>query len=182
MPFSRLKYEKVWTSSSDFPTYEGSETQVREDMQYHPDAVKKFINEKFFPELEGSGAAAMIGAGAGLTLEQALARIGQQLETHGEDIKNLALGEPANSVRAALVEFSAEEWGDTAPYTLVMPYEQHKRLNEAYGFRLQTLVDGTYVTNTWAAAETQVSFDAETKEIRMTSAEPYAGRVVFFGV
>lgn len=191
MPFSRLKFEKVWTSSADFPTYEGSETQVRADMQYHPDAIRDYLNNLFLKELEGPNGSSMIGAGTGLTLEQALELIRIQLTAQGEDIKNISIGEPAESIRSILVEFAAEEWSGTpvegeetvvAPYTLVIPYEKHKRLSEAYGYRLQMLADGQYKTNVWAAMETQVVFDAETKEIRMTGEEPYAGRVVFFGV
>jgi hypothetical protein len=40
-----LAYEKVWTNDQDFPTYEGNEEQVREDFQYHPDAIQTYINE-----------------------------------------------------------------------------------------------------------------------------------------
>lgn len=44
-----LEYEKVWTDSVDFPRYEPSEEQVRKDMQYHPDAIKDYINKVLIP-------------------------------------------------------------------------------------------------------------------------------------
>lgn len=55
MSLPELSYEKVWTSAEDFPTYEGSEEQVRLDYQYHPDAVKDYINERLIPALQGVG-------------------------------------------------------------------------------------------------------------------------------
>lgn len=55
MGLPELSYEKVWTSAEDFPTYEGSEEQVRRDYQYHPDAVKDYINEQLIPALQGVG-------------------------------------------------------------------------------------------------------------------------------
>lgn len=51
MAFTELSYEKVWTSPEDFPTIETNETKVREDMQYHPDVIKNFINRILLPEV-----------------------------------------------------------------------------------------------------------------------------------
>lgn len=52
MALTLLNFGKVWTDSNDFPTYEGSEEQVRADLQYHPDAIKAFLNETLIPEME----------------------------------------------------------------------------------------------------------------------------------
>lgn len=41
---SELVYERVWTNESDFPTYEPDEEQVRADFQYHPDAIRTYVN------------------------------------------------------------------------------------------------------------------------------------------
>lgn len=55
MSLPELSYEKVWTSPEDFPTFEGSEEQVRLDNQYHPDAIKNYINDDLLPALQGTG-------------------------------------------------------------------------------------------------------------------------------
>ena len=55
MSLPELSYEKVWTSAEDFPTYEGSEEQVRADNQYHPDAIKDYLNNVLLPALSGRG-------------------------------------------------------------------------------------------------------------------------------
>lgn len=51
MAISDLVYQRVWTNREQFPTYEGSEDQVRLDLQYHPDAIKNFINDTLLPAL-----------------------------------------------------------------------------------------------------------------------------------
>lgn len=56
MSLPELSYKKVWTSTEDFPTYEGSEEQVRRDNQYHPDAIKDYINEELLKTLQSPGA------------------------------------------------------------------------------------------------------------------------------
>ena len=50
--FERLSFTKDWNNSSDFPTYEENEAQVRADMQALHDEVKTFINEKLIPGIE----------------------------------------------------------------------------------------------------------------------------------
>lgn len=50
--FERLSFTKDWNNSTDFPTYEENEAQVRADMQALHDEVKKFINEKLIPGIE----------------------------------------------------------------------------------------------------------------------------------
>jgi len=46
---SDFAYEKEWTDPVAFPTYEGSPEQVRADLQYHPDAVKDYVNTTLIP-------------------------------------------------------------------------------------------------------------------------------------
>lgn len=55
MSLKRLLFEKLWTSSEDFPTLEENEERVREDFQYHPDAIKNFLNNVLLPALEKLG-------------------------------------------------------------------------------------------------------------------------------
>lgn len=68
MAIGELSFDKVWTDPAQFPTYEGSEDQVRLDLQYHPDAIKGFINTYIIPALneiiEGSYAPSSVGTAA----------------------------------------------------------------------------------------------------------------------
>lgn len=185
MPFSRLNYEKVWTSDKDFPTYEGSETQVRLDMQYHPDAVKKFINEVLLPELEGAGGAALIGDEQKGNLAATLADFVDHFAQNDEAIRNLAGGESPEAVRASKVNFTADGWvedADAGIWELRILQSQHKRLNDAFGYKLQSLVGDTYVTNTWEAACTDVGYDPDTQDVVLKAENAYNGAIVFFGV
>lgn len=45
MPLNELSFERLWTNAEDFPTREDNENIVRSDMQYHPDAIKEYINK-----------------------------------------------------------------------------------------------------------------------------------------
>lgn len=49
MAVNELSFGKTWESSTDFPTIEPNEAQVRADLQYHPDAIKDYINETLVP-------------------------------------------------------------------------------------------------------------------------------------
>ena len=46
-----LTFSKVWTNPDDFPTYEGSEVKVREDMQCLYDEIQLFLNGTLVPAL-----------------------------------------------------------------------------------------------------------------------------------
>lgn len=51
MAITELSYKRTWTSPADFPTVEPDEAKVRADLQYHPDAIKKYINSTLVPTL-----------------------------------------------------------------------------------------------------------------------------------
>jgi len=185
VPFTRLEYEKSWKRSEDFPTYEGDETKVREDMQYHPDAVKDFLNDTLMAELEGPGGAGKLGDSQKGTVEQSLAEAFRRLDAADSDIKNLAGGESPESVRAAVVTFTAEGWVEDETgglYELRILSSQHKRLNDAFGFKLQHLVGEGYRTNSWAIAGTDVGYDRDSGDVILTSSVAYTGAITFFGV
>lgn len=185
MPFSRLNYEKVWTSDKDFPTYEGSETQVRADMQYHPDAVKRFINEVLLPELEAAAGAAKIGDEQKGNLAATLADFVEHFDQNDEAIRNLAGGESPEAVRASQVPFTVEGWVEdsgTGLWELRILQSQHKRLNAAFGYKLQSLVGETHVTNTWEVACTDVGYDRDTQDVVLRAENAYNGAITFFGV
>lgn len=49
MGLKLLSFLRDWTNPSDFPTVEPDEATVRADLQYHPDAIKDYINETLIP-------------------------------------------------------------------------------------------------------------------------------------
>ena len=49
MGLSHLSFLRDWKNPADFPTVEPDEATVRADLQYHPDAIKKYINETLIP-------------------------------------------------------------------------------------------------------------------------------------
>ena len=54
MAVNELSFGKTWESSTDFPTIEPNEAQVRADLQYHPDAIKDYINETLVPAVNSN--------------------------------------------------------------------------------------------------------------------------------
>lgn len=52
MALSKISFSKNWTNPDDFPTYEGTESKVREDMQLLHDETKEFINNTLTVELD----------------------------------------------------------------------------------------------------------------------------------
>ena len=49
MGLSHLSFLRDWRNPADFPTVEPDETKVRADLQYHPDAIKDYINGTLIP-------------------------------------------------------------------------------------------------------------------------------------
>lgn len=52
MAIRLLSFLRDWTNPSDFPTVEPDEATVRADLQYHPNAIKEYINNVLVPEQE----------------------------------------------------------------------------------------------------------------------------------
>ena len=167
MPLRKLEFERSWNSSADFPAYEDSEQQVRADLQYHPDAIRDYLNEEVVPAVDG--------------LEEEQRRQGETLEEHGQAIVDLAAGDPPEAVRAARADFGAEDWA--APLEgegvfLAIPREVHKRKDGSFGF---TLYDGER-TGTWSTAGASAAYDPETGEVTLWAEEAFTGHIVFYGV
>jgi len=59
--FPTLQYERDWTNPVDFPTWVEEEKTVREDLQYHPNAVKAYLNEILLPAIENYAMKKFIG-------------------------------------------------------------------------------------------------------------------------
>ena len=49
MGLSHLSFLRDWKNPADFPTVEPDEATVRADLQYHPDAIKEYINKTLIP-------------------------------------------------------------------------------------------------------------------------------------
>ena len=49
MGLSHLSFLRDWKNTADFPTVEPDEATVRADLQYHPDAIKDYINGTLIP-------------------------------------------------------------------------------------------------------------------------------------
>lgn len=92
MSLTRLEYKKTWTSSGDFPTYEDSEQQVRSDLQYHPDAIRDYLNGTLLPEVEKEQSTAAEG----------LQKAQETLERQQEQIEELAFGETPTVIKSTL--------------------------------------------------------------------------------
>ena len=185
MAFTRLTYERDWTKAEDFPTYESSEVQVRADMQYHPNAVKEFINT-LLTTLEGQTAATSLGAsdenGLATTMQSVLDTHAETLAHIQEEMDTMAGGGVPLSVQSVEVKFQKWSWFSMAGgATLTIAPSEHKRNRSAFGYTIYQLVDNTYRSGTWGAATTRVTYNPD-GSITLATDQSYAGKIVFFGL
>lgn len=187
MSFKRLEYERVWTDKDHFPTYEDSETTVREDLQYHPDVIKNFLNTVLIAALEAKAAAGTFGAtdgdGAASTVQAVLDGHLAHLRQLDEDVETLASGGVPSVSRCTPVEFPSSEWTVIdGGYRLTVPQSVHRRTSGAFGYNLWENVSGTLESSTWNTAGTTARYEVQTGSIVFEAEEAYKGLVVFFGV
>lgn len=170
MSLKRLEYGKTWRNSGDFPTHEDSEQQVRADLQYHPDAIRDYLNETVAPAVDD--------------LEQEQQEMGRTLDEHGQAIVDLALGTPPEAVRACRVEFGVEDWtgAEGEGPTLRIGQIAHRRQNGNFGHSLWELVEGESRSGSWNTVGTDVGWDGQTGEVVLRGPCAYAGAIVFYGV
>ena len=186
MSLTRLNFGKDWTNKNDFPAYEDNEAQVRADMQYHPNAVRDFINETLLAELEAKGAASQLGAvdssGVAATIQTILDGIAVSMKQMSDDIETLASGGVPSVVQSVAVPFTADSWSPTEDgVLLVIGQAEHKRTSANFGYNLYGMVDGVYVGGWIGSASTQVVYN-EDGSMTLTAPEAYAGKIVFFGL
>lgn len=186
MALTKLTYGKVWTSNADFPTYQTDEEQVRKDMQYHPDAVKDYINNTLLKALEAKGAAAELGAvdadGVKGTVQSVLDSHKASLAQLKEDIETVASGGVPSVLQNTSITFTTGSWATVSgKATLTIAKSEHKRETANFGYNLYQLVGGIYQSGTWGTAATGVTYNAN-GSITLTTDEPYAGKIVFFGL
>lgn len=91
--------------------------------------------------------------------------------------------------------FTAEDWGPPASWTpaegeeaaaydgslsyeIVIPAEVHKQKDGDFGFQMFHLVDGRYITNTWAAIGTGARYDGEAGTITLEAADAFPGKIL----
>ena len=185
MAFQKLSYEKDWKRAEDFPAYQSDEAQVRADMQYHPDAVRNYVNGTLLPALEGKTAAGELGAadesGGRVSVQSVLDSHREELTQLREDIVEVAGGGVPVAAQCTAVEFFEESWATVGgSVTLTIPKSSHKRDREDFGYNLYQMVDGTYRSGTWGTASTRVAYSSGS--ITLTADEAYSGKIVFFGL
>lgn len=185
MAFTKLNYGKSWINPADFPTYQANEEQVRADLQYHPDAVKGYLNDTLLNALEAKSAAGNLGAernGAASTIQNVLDQHGGSIVQLAADIQTLAAGGVPAVAQSCAVGFTEDGWTTAdGKVMLVINQLDHKRENANFGYMIYQLVDGVYRSGTWGAAATRVVYGAD-GSITLTADEAYNGRIVFFGL
>lgn len=179
MGFTKLNFLKSWLSNKDFPTVEESETQVRQDFQYHPDAIRQFINEVLLVELEGKNAAKTIGTADGRSIQTYLDGLDEYTKDEvarlDEIVNALVSGGTPDSWTASKVVFTSEEWEkDGDGYVLHIPKEKHNRERDAFVHSIRPA--------NWYALCTGVAYDGGTKAIELSCEEPYSGEIVLYGL
>lgn len=178
MAFTRLNYERLWTNSADFPTLEESETKVREDFQYHPDAIRKFVND-LLTTLEGTGGAANIGTAGRQSVQNVLDAVQADV---AELEKKVASGGGNGGTALTETLFSKADWSASGEnYILRIPESRHGRACDLFGCEIASSVDGKRVRNSWDALYTDAAYDSVTGDVVLTAERAYDGTVIFFG-
>ena len=191
MAFERLKFARLWTVDDEteekgFRTYQDSETKVREDLQYHPDAILSFLNEKLLPALESEDGAENIGVfmegSEATTLAEALSYIvGEFMRVDGR-IDNVVENKFPDDMTAKELTFEETDWASGGGlYTITVPKSVHTRSNSRFGYQLWSNGVNGPVSDSWAVNGTSVTW-YDNGNIVLAAEEPYAGRIAFFGV
>lgn len=185
MAFTRVEFKKLWTKAEDFPAFQDSEEQVRADLQYHPDALRDFINA-LIQELEAKSAAGTLGAtnGAGekASIQSVLDKHADELAQLTEDVATMAAGGVPAAIRNSVVTFVKDSWAAAGgAFTLKISKSDHKKESESFGYNLYQLADGTYCSGTRSTAETCLTCGSD-GSIILTADEAYSGKIVLFGM
>lgn len=183
MPFEKLEYKRSWIKPEDFKTHLSGEDAVRADLQYHPDAVAEYINDKLLPTLRSpEGVAELGGTGEG-NLNTRLNAMAARISQAEADIKNVSMGDTPEAIRAAEFSFEADQWEDAVEfYRLWIDKSVHKRANANFGYTLRMWDNTLLRTGTWATAGTGLWYDPSSESVVLISPVAYKGSIVFFGV
>ena len=73
------------------------------------------------------------------------------------------------------------EYDGAEGYEIVIPAAVHKRRDEHFTFCTFHLVEGTYMSNTWAAFGTEARYEADGNSIVLWGENPYSGKILFVG-
>ena len=186
MALSRLSFGRDWTDKNAFPSYLDNEAQVRADMQYHPNAVRDYINGMLLAELEAKGAASQLGAvdstGKAATIQTILNTIANSLAEMKTDIETIASGGVPAVIQSVAVAFTEDSWSPAeSGVLLVIGQTEHKRTSANFGYNLYAMADRVYVGGAPVTASTQVVY-SENGSIILMASEAYSGKIVFFGL
>ena len=185
MAFKELTYTRDWTEPSHFPRFVDDERTVREDLQFHPNAVKDYINNVLLKELSGSGGAGNIGDSMEGNIAATLASMAARMETMASDILDVTIGDTPEAIRAVEYAFEADDWiwDETGSfYALWIAPAVHKRTGPGFGYTLKMWDGNILRTGTWATAGTGLWYSEDTGYIVLISGGTYKGSIVFFGV
>lgn len=183
MAIKRLAFGKLWTNREDFPPLEVSEAQVREDYQYHPDAIKTYLNDTLIPALEGSSGASNVGTSTGVSVERRLEQAAENRAELQEQIFALAEGDTPGVLKTARVEFSESSWvlQPDWSYSLTIGKDSHKRTTKSFAAEFRSLTGNGYESGTWDVATTRWRYDEATEDVIVKAESAYSGVVVFYG-
>lgn len=126
MAVSPLSFTRTWLSSEDFPTIEPDETKVREDLQFHPDAIKTYLNDVILPALNGitdrgvksPGKLVFSGAVTATYNGERDVNVKIPIGPGGETTATVTLLATLNAAQSVLT-FGALPTGYSNPYTLI---------------------------------------------------------------
>lgn len=126
MAVSPLSFTRTWLSSEDFPTIEPDETKVREDLQFHPDAIKTYLNDVILPALNGitdsgvksPGKLVFSGAVTATYNGERDVNVKIPIGSGGETTATVTIPATLNAAQSVLT-FGALPTGYSNPYTLI---------------------------------------------------------------
>lgn len=190
MSFERLKFDRLWTvkdetDTTGFRTYQSSETQVRADLQYHPNKILEFLNDVLIPALESAEAGGSIGVtmegSDAATLAEALAYIVSEFARVDGRVDSVAEGMLPDDMMAKKISFEEGDWvSSNGVYTITIPAADHTRVNDTFGYQLWCDAENGPVSDSWAVQGTSVVYI--NGSVILTAEEPYDGHIVFTGV
>lgn len=162
------------------------------------EAVKTFLNESLLPQLASNSAAEALGAtlnGETMSIQHALDLLQMATLQAGNvplggstgDVLQKASDEQFDLEWSPLctdLTFSASDWTqdtDGSGFTLTFSSTQHQRKGEGFACLLRHRVDGSLVSNTWAALGTQCAYNAASGSVTLHAPEAYDGAALFCG-
>lgn len=148
MAFPRLKFTKLWTNPTDFPTIQTDENQVRADMQALHDETLSGLN-KLAESLEAEGAGANIGVTMPYitgstdkgTVQQAIDALGRSIQMGGAVPGGGAAGQVLSKASGADNDL---KWQDPIPAYLSEGSILSNHTKEMFGLSNSAVADNVF--------------------------------------